>query len=415
MNFKENISIAIYSIRTHLMRSLLTMLGVIIGVFSVIAVITIGNGGRDYIVGMVRDMGQNLVNVKVDITKVDASQYITRVDIAKIKQLENVEYVSPQNIVIGSADTAAKNSLAVMFSGTPDLRYTSSVEVLNGRFFNEDDYRGAARVCLIAKISAEGLFGRTNVVGEYIDFSANGQTMRLRIVGVCDINLMGGGEGGGVSDIASGLGYGTTGEFTIMVAPMTLTDMMNNSNGAYETLQVVATDDKELDAVGNAAVNILYTNHGNRSSGKIYSYTKVATFIDILDKVINILTTFIAGVSAISLLVGGIGVMNIMLVSVTERTREIGIRKALGAKTSTIMFQFLTESIILCMIGGFIGMMLGVVSAQSVGLLMKVPIAVEFSTLAIAIGFSTAIGVFFGIYPARRAAKMLPIDALRRD
>ena len=414
MNFKENISIAIYSIRTHLMRSLLTMLGVIIGVFSVIAIITIGNGGRDYIVGMVREMGQNLVNIAVDVTKVDSSQFITREDIEKIKDLDNVQYVSPRNLVIGSADTAAKNSLAIMFSGTPDLRYTSSVDVLSGRFFNEDDYRSAARVCLIAKLSAEGLFGRTNVVGEYIDFSSNGQSMRLRIVGVCDISLMGG-EGGGLSDIVAGAGIGDAGEFTILAAPMTMTDMMTGSNGTYDALQIVATDDKELDAVGNAAVNILYTRHGNRDAGKIYTYQKMATFIDLLDTVINILTTFIAGVSAISLLVGGIGVMNIMLVSVTERTREIGIRKALGAKTSTIMFQFLTESVILCMIGGFIGMMLGVVSAQIVGFLMKVPIQVKFSTLAVAIGFSTAIGVFFGIYPARRAARMLPIDALRRD
>ena len=414
MNFKENISIAIYSIRTHLMRSLLTMLGVIIGVFSVIAIITIGDGGRDYIVGMVRDMGQNLVNIAVDITKVDSSQYITREDIEKIKELDNVQYVSPRNILIGGADTAAKSSMAVMFSGTPDMQYTSSIEVLSGRFFNEDDYRSAARVCLIAKISAEGLFGRTNVVGEYIDFALSGQTTRLRIIGVCDISLMGG-ESGGLSDIVASAGVENTGDYTVFAAPMTLTDMMNNSSGGYEAIQIVATDDKELDAVGNAAVNILFTRHGNRAESKAYSYTKMATFIDLLDTVINILTTFIAGVSAISLLVGGIGVMNIMLVSVTERTREIGIRKALGAKTSTIMFQFLTESIILCMIGGFIGMMLGVVSAQTVGFLMKVPIQVKFSTLAVAIGFSTAIGVFFGIYPARRAAKMLPIDALRRD
>jgi len=239
--------------------------------------------------------------------------------------------------------------------------------------------------------------------------------MRLRIIGVCDISLMGG-ESGGLSDIVASAGVGDTGDFTVLAAPMTMTDMMSSTNnGSYEALQIVATDDKELDAVGNAAVNILYTRHGNRDAGKIYTYQKMATFIDLLDTVISILTTFIAGVSAISLLVGGIGVMNIMLVSVTERTREIGIRKALGAKTSTIMFQFLTESVILCMIGGFIGMMLGVVSAQTVGFLMKVPIQVKFSTLAVAIGFSTAIGVFFGIYPARRAAKMLPIDALRRD
>ena len=141
----------------------------------------------------------------------------------------------------------------------------------------------------------------------------------------------------------------------------------------------------------------------------------MATYIDLLDTVINVFTIFIAAVSAISLVVGGIGVMNIMLVSITERTREIGIRKALGAKTSTILFQFLTESIILCLIGGLIGLLLGVFGAAVVSYIMNVPLQVELSTVLLAIGFSTAIGVIFGVYPARRAAKMPPIEALRRE
>jgi putative ABC transport system permease protein len=128
-----------------------------------------------------------------------------------------------------------------------------------------------------------------------------------------------------------------------------------------------------------------------------------------------VFTILIAAVSAISLVVGGIGVMNIMLVSITERTREIGIRKALGAKTGTIMFQFLTESIILCLIGGTIGLLLGVALAAFVSYIMAVPLAVEPSTVALAVGFSSAIGIIFGVYPARRAAKMPPIEALRRD
>jgi len=141
----------------------------------------------------------------------------------------------------------------------------------------------------------------------------------------------------------------------------------------------------------------------------------MATYIDLLDSVISIFTTFIAAVSAISLLVGGIGVMNIMLVSVTERTREIGIRKALGAKTSTIMLQFLTESVILCLLGGAIGFVLGVGGAWAVAAYINIPITVKFTTVLIAVGFSSAIGIFFGIYPAKRAAQMTPIEALRRD
>lgn len=147
----------------------------------------------------------------------------------------------------------------------------------------------------------------------------------------------------------------------------------------------------------------------------MYTVTNMATFIELINTVINVFTAFIAAVGAISLVVGGIGVMNIMLVSVTERTREIGIRKALGAKTSTIMFQFLTESVILCCIGGGIGLVLGVGGALAAAAYVNVPISVKFSTILLAVGFSSAIGIFFGIYPARRAAKMLPIEALRRD
>jgi putative ABC transport system permease protein len=169
----------------------------------------------------------------------------------------------------------------------------------------------------------------------------------------------------------------------------------------------MAKSDSELDAAGSAAMNLLYTRHGNFGKNA-YSLINMATYIDLLDTVINVFTTFIAAVSAISLLVGGIGVMNIMLVTVTER-----IRKALGAKTSTILFQFLTESVILCLLGGLIGLILGSVGAFAVASYMNIPIEMKFSTIVIAVGFSTAIGVFFGIYPARRAAKMQPIDALR--
>jgi putative ABC transport system permease protein len=177
---------------------------------------------------------------------------------------------------------------------------------------------------------------------------------------------------------------------------------------------LTANDDRFLDSAGASAVNVLKVRHSN-SDREVYKVTNMATYIELVDTVINVFTAFIAAVGAISLVVGGIGVMNIMLVSVTERTREIGIRKALGAKTSNIMFQFLTESVILCCIGGFIGPVLGVGGALAAAAYVNVPIKIQFSTILLAVGFSSAIGIFFGIYPARRAAKMLPIEALRRD
>jgi putative ABC transport system permease protein len=416
MNIKENIQIAIFSIRTNMMRSLLTMLGIIIGVFSVIAIITVGNGGRDFIVGMVKDMGQSMVSITVDPIRADASQYITRKDVEMIRKQENVAYASPEVIGMGSVAANGKNGFALTISGNTDLRYILGTNMVRGHFFNEDEYNAASRVCLIAAMGAEALFGTTKVVGKYIDFSSTdgGQSARLRIIGVVELSMMGG-DSDQISGMMDSFGMGGMGDaMAMIIMPATLTDQMTGSTGAYDNVYMMANDEKNLDAVGSAASNLLYIRHGNAGSGA-YTVTNMATYINLLDSIINILTTFIAGVSAISLIVGGIGVMNIMLVSVTERTREIGIRKALGAKTSTILFQFLTESVILCLVGGAIGFVLGVAGAALVAGLMHIPIALKLSTVAIAIGFSSAIGIFFGIYPARRAAKMLPIDALRRE
>ncbi|NLA77133.1 MAG: FtsX-like permease family protein, partial [Clostridiales bacterium] len=181
----------------------------------------------------------------------------------------------------------------------------------------------------------------------------------------------------------------------------------------YDSCYIMTYEDSQLDAAGQEAVNILKARHNNFDR-QVYVATNMASLVELLDAVISIFTLFIAAVSGISLVVGGIGVMNIMFVSVTERTREIGIRKALGARTSTILFQFLTESVILCMVGGVIGLILGVAGALAVSSLMNVPITIKISTILIAVGFSSAIGIFFGIYPAKRAAQMPPIEALRR-
>lgn len=416
MNVKENIRIAVFSIRTNLLRSLLTMLGIIIGVFSVIAVITVGNGGRDYIVGMIRDMGQNVVSITVDAMKADASQYITRKDVEQIQNMQNVRYASPQVIGMGACSTSEADGFAFAISGNPDLLNIMSVTLKSGYLFNQKEYESAAKVCLIPTISAQAMFGTTNVLGKYIDYTPmdGTTTARLKVVGLVEFSMLGD-DMDQMSEMMSSLSGGMMSENMIMmIMPSTVTDELMGSPGAYDNMSIMADDEKNLDAVGNAAANQLYINHGN-AGNDCYAVLNMATYIDLLDSVINILTTFIAGVSAISLLVGGIGVMNIMLVSVTERTREIGIRKALGAKTGTILFQFLTESVILCLIGGTIGFILGVAGAAVVAHYMNIPIAMKFSTVAIAVGFSSAIGIFFGIYPARRAAQMLPIDALRRE
>ncbi len=409
MNIKENIRIAIFSIKTNLMRSLLTMLGIIIGVAAVIAIITLGNGGRDYIVGMIKDMGSSVINISINSKEADASDYITAEDIKAIKNLDSVSYASQIAISVGSVSTKFNEGFGLAIGGNADVGNMLSAGMLSGRFFTNEEYETAARVAVLDSVGAKAIFGYSNPVGEKMSITVNDQTVQLKVIGIMDSAIMS--TESMSSDVTSLMDNAQT-MCSIMV-PATLTTALNGNSGRYEMCYIMANSDDELEAAGNAALNLLYTRHGNFSKNA-YNLVNMATYIDLLDTVINIFTTFIAAVSAISLLVGGIGVMNIMLVTVTERTREIGIRKALGAKTSTILFQFLTESIILCLLGGLIGLVLGSVGAFAVAEYMGIPIEMKFSTVAVAVGFSTAIGVFFGIYPARRAAKMQPIEALRR-
>ncbi len=413
MNIKENIRIAIFSIRTNLMRSLLTMLGIIIGVASVIAVITVGNGGRDYIVGMIKDMGSNAITIGVDATTASNSDYITDGDIEAIKSLDSVQYVSPMVMSMGSLSAGDETGIGLLIGGSEEMRYVMSSECVYGRYYTKAEADSGKAVCVIDTSSALQFFGKKNCVGEYINYTVNGITASIKVIGVTDMASTFGSDSEQMMESIQAMGGSTLSGGMIMVPTKFATNVIGMSD-RYDTIYIIATDENDLDAAGNAALNRIHARHNNQDKD-VYLLTNMATYIDLLDTVINVFTIFIAAVSAISLIVGGIGVMNIMLVSITERTREIGIRKALGAKTSTILFQFLTESIILCVIGGAIGLLLGVSGAALVSSIMNIPLSVKFSTVALAIGFSTLIGVVFGVYPARRAAKMPPIEALRRD
>ncbi len=415
MNIRENIRIAVFSIRTNLMRSLLTMLGIIIGVASVIAIVTVGNGGRDYIVGMIRDMGNSAISLTVNANYADDEDYFTDEDIAAIKKLDGVQYASMQSISMCQMSSNDKTGILMGIGCNTDMQMLMQTPLLYGRFFTEEEYLEGKNVGVIDVGSALQLFGKKNVVGEYVNCTSNDLTISIKIVGVVDImasmNLDTEEMLGNMSSMMGGMQM--TSCMLLMPAPVTATINGTRAN-RYDMLQITAYDESMLDGIGTAAINYVRSLHDNYEKD-CYAVTNMATYIDLLDTVINVFTIFIAAVSAISLIVGGIGVMNIMLVSITERTREIGIRKALGAKTGTIMFQFLTESIILCLIGGIIGLLLGVASAAFVSYIMKVPLFVEPSTILLAVGFSSAIGIIFGVYPAKRAANLPPIEALRRD
>ena len=414
MDIRENIRIAIFSIKTNMMRSLLTMLGIIIGVASVIAIVTIGNGGRDYIVGMIEDMGSNAIQIAVNVNTANQSNYITEEDISSIKKLGTVSYCSPYEFSFGQAQAGKYNGFVFTIAGNQDLLFINQMTTKYGRSWTKDEYDQKRNVCIISTLTAKDIFGKENCVGESINYTVNNKTTSLKVIGVIDMTENSMVSQDQMESITSMYSSSSSMSMGMIAIPASLNGELNNKVNRYSQVYLMATDGADLDNTGESALNLIKTRHGSFDDS-VYTLNIMATYIDLLDSVINIFTTFIAAVSTISLLVGGIGVMNIMLVSVTERTREIGIRKALGAKTSTIMLQFLTESVILCLLGGAIGFVLGVGGAWAVAAYLKIPIAVKFSTVLIAVGFSSAIGIFFGIYPAKRAANMTPIEALRRN
>ena len=391
------------------------MLGIIIGVSSVISIVTVGNGGRDYIVGMIREMGNSAISLTVNTKTASDDDYFTDADVNAIKKLDGVQYASMQTMVMCQMTANDMNGFLMGIGGNTDMQNIMQTPCLYGRFYTQEEYDEGKNVGVIDAGSALQAFGRKDVVGEYVYCTANDLTFSIKIVGVVDVMSSMNLDTEDLMESMSASMGGMQMMSCMVVMPATLvSDLNGSSQGKYEVINITAVDESQLDGIGAAAINYIRSLHDNFDED-CYTVTNMATYIDLLDTVINVFTIFIAAVSAISLLVGGIGVMNIMLVSITERTREIGIRKALGAKTGTIMFQFLTESIILCLIGGIIGLLLGVAMAAFVSYIMKVPLAVEFSTIALAVGFSSAIGIIFGVYPARRAAKMPPIEALRRD
>lgn len=416
MNFTESLKIAVKCIKANWMRSLLTMLGIIIGISSVIMIVGAGTGVRDYIVGLIEDMGSNAVLVSVDSTQAQDNDFITLDDVENIKEKVNgVDRCSPMLMGFGQAtiDKTATEATVMMVGVNSDVQFALTNTCSYGRFFTEEEYDANAPIAIMGIESAKTVYGYEDVTGESITVSSSGKSMKIKVCGVANIDNLTNTLGGG-SNMSSMFQSASDKPIIALFMPCTTLTQITGADANLSSVFVIAEDGYDYDAVGNAAVNYLKAAHGNYENG-MYTAQNMATYIEIVDIIMSVLTAFIAAVGAISLIVGGIGVMNIMLVSVTERTREIGIRKSLGAKTRVITMQFLTESIILCLIGGLIGVVLGIVGAYGACAIIDISPKIEWWLVLVALLFSSGVGLFFGIYPARKAAKLSPIEALRRE
>ncbi|MHB1125412.1 MAG: ABC transporter permease [Bacillota bacterium] len=403
MSILENIRIAMDSILSNKLRSFLTMLGIIIGISSVITIVSLGQGGQNTIMGEFEKIGSTTVNVKVDAQKADISDYITMDDIKQVKEkIPYIKYASPFLQKQGVANSHRKSKRAFIMGGSEDMQYMQNLETLDGRFYNSMEYLEGKPVIVIDNSAAKILFGTDDVVGKSLDIGPANATKKATIVGLIknQMGMFGGADDDNIP--------------VIIYAPASFIITLFADDSMIDTMSIMADSKENTESAGNATVNMLQNRHGNRDR-EVYKADNLLKQIDQVNMVLGIFTAFIGAVAAISLLVGGIGVMNIMLVSVTERTREIGIRKAIGARTGTILFQFLTESVIISCLGGIIGLIIGIAGAYGIGSFAGITPEISPAVIIIAVLFASAIGIFFGIYPARKAARLNPIEALRYE
>lgn len=406
--FRESLKIALGAIWVNKMRSLLTTLGIIIGISSVIAVVALGDGLKSSVAKEFENIGVKRIYMTMNWEKTILDRdIITHKDYDSLKRAFE-EDIKASTVTYGQGgkvidQNKGKKEIDVQLTGVngefPDIE---PLDMGAGRFLMESDvvsYRGAA---VIDVGLAKKLLGRDAVVGERITVQLNSQSLSLVIVGTYTPKS---------SSISSAFGYVPP---PVIYVPITTLEKTLGLDDFVYGIDINLKPDADPVAVMDRMKAFLARRHNNVGEDKYMGYSAEKQ-LEFANNFTGILTLVIGAIAAISLVVGGIGVMNIMLVSVTERTREIGIRKSLGARRRDILTQFLVEAVIISVLGGVLGTLLGAGFAYGLSTLIKIPPHVSLGTILIAWLFSAGVGIFFGIYPANKASKLDPIEALRYE
>jgi len=408
MNIGQSILEALATLNGNKLRSGLTILGIVIGVAAVIAMLAVGSGAQNTITGSISGIGTNLLFVFKGNSQVDLryTKPLTMSDVTALSdpmQTPHVDKVAPTIQKSLTVTYEGQSTSATVNGVTPDEQSVRNRQLTEGDFISQDNLNGVASVAVIGPQAADKLFGQhVGIVGNTIRIS--GQP--FRIIGVLES------KGGG--------SFGS--QDNIVLIPLTTAKarLIPRNLDEVDVIYVQAVNSDAVALASSEIRQVLSVRHQVQPGAEDFTIYTQQDFLSLASTITGVLTIFLGGIAAISLLVGGIGIMNIMLVSVTERTREIGLRKAIGARKRDILIQFLVESSLLSLFGGIIGIIFGWLIAFLVGQIASAsgtPFnpTVGLNAILLATIFSTAVGLFFGIYPANRAANLQPVEALRYE
>jgi putative ABC transport system permease protein len=405
--FRQSVIEALESLASNKLRSGLTVLGIVIGVGAVIALLAIGQGAQATITGSISDIGTNLLFVmRNQDQEVRVREHLTLADAQALADpfaAPSVVGVAPMLMGTVAGAYGGESTVTQALGVTPDYGPVRNVEMAEGTFITEEHMLGRAAVVVLGPDTVETLFGRREgVVGETVRIE--GQPYRIL----------------GVTAAKGGSGFSNEDDQVFLPLTTAQTRLFSRDRDQVDMIIAQAISAEAVDQASEEISNILRLRHRTPIGVDDFTVFTQRDFIDTAQSITGVLTIFLGGIAAISLLVGGIGIMNIMLVSVTERTREIGLRKAVGARKRDILFQFLTESSLLSLFGGLIGILLGWALAVLVGAIAaasdtELNPAVSLNAILLATLFSAAVGLFFGLYPAKRASDLEPVEALRHE
>lgn len=393
---KQSVKMSLQNIKSNKMRTFLTTLGIIIGVAAVIAMITIVNGVIDTVMGQFSSLGAGTLSVTINGSALKSG--LTETDLQNLSELDNVAGISPSVTIRTSAARGTDFLDNVSVEGKNDYYFQKEDLISYGRGLTRSDVENESYVCIIDQDLADNLFLGENPIDQQV--IVNG--IRYTVVGL---------EGTDDSLMSAMAIMGASTDGTIIIPYTNAMKMAGSSS--ITSLEIYIADTDRTDELTSDVEAVLYKAFNENED--CYSTFSMDSLLDTMNKMMSTMTYMLAGIASIALLVGGIGIMNMMLVSVSERTKEIGLRKAMGATPGRIQLQFLLEAIVLSLMGGIIGVILGLIISFVGAQLLNTNFTISMSAIALGVGFSAAVGIIFGWAPARKASALNPIDALRSE